>query len=236
MRTTFALLFAITLASCTDAASVPLEPHIPDPPDVYTGHDAYHRVVSDLRRELANPVVLDLAAGMTGQTVEQRRRHVEKLIAKFERLISEYDASAAMASSSSRCAKNPLMNGAAITFIDRPPLFDDFGALVTVKAFTSSTGGAILGNDLWVVHGREWPVEGAPPTGEWEQSESYESLHCVTAIYRPEITFDPMFRPGYVWAHNIHRVTNYWTGAEETRATEGLIFIGKKKVIDPPIG
>ena len=238
MRRTLAVLAAITIAACTDTATIPVVPDAPpEASETYTGIDAYRMVVVDLKKELGNPFLLDLGAAMTGQTAEQRQRQVEELVTKFEYHIATYDAPAAMAASSSRCAKNPSLDETVITIVDRPPMWDDFGALVTVRPFTSSDGGAILGNDLWVVHGRNWPSTGAPPiNGERQWSESYESYKCETEIYEHDITFDPEFRPGYVWAHNIHRLTNYWTGAEETRTTElGPIFLGKKKVIDPPV-
>ena len=238
MRRTLAVIAAITITACTDTATMPVVPDAPpEASDTYTGIDAYRMVLVDLKKELGNPHLRDLGAAITGQTAEQRQRQLEELVTKFEYHIATYDATALMAASSSGCAKHPSFDETVITIIDRPPMWDDFGDLVTVRPFTSSHGGAILGNDLWVVHGRDWPSTGAPPiNGERQWSESYESLRCETAIYQPEITFDPEFRPGYVWAQNTHRLINGWTYAEETRTTElGPIFLGKKKVIDPPV-
>lgn len=237
MRRTLAVLAITILAGCTEMVTVPAEPEPQSVPDeAYTGIDAYRMVVADLKRELADPALLDFAGTMTGRTAEQRRRHVQELVAKFERHIAEYDIQGAMASSSGRCSKNPQLIGSAITFIERPPLFPGSRGLFTVRPFTSSSGGAILGNDLWVVHGRDWPIEGPPPvTGERQWSKSYKTTKCETAIYRPDIDFYPEFVPGYVWAHNIHRVINYFTNAEETDVTEAGPRFFDGDGIDPPV-
>lgn len=111
MRTTLAVLAAITFASCTDQATLPGLPkeadtiHFPSlAGQVLSGSNAVRHRVRLFEAELADPRLLELNAALNRLDTEERR---EKVTAEIERFKS-LDTSPVAASSNQSCSPQEL--------------------------------------------------------------------------------------------------------------------------------
>lgn len=231
MRRTLAFLAAIVLVGCTEVATQPIAPPDEVLPGVFVNEDAVRMFLRDLRTELAEPGALVLNASLAGVAPTERESAVKEQIRVLERRLAD-----GMYASTGTCDPNATIHDAATTIVVRPPFWDDpiTGDFVTVTSYIEPSGPARVGGDLTVIHGREW--NGPPPTGEWEWSESICTNSCVTAYYKPSVDFLPIFRPGFVWGHTIHRLRRP-DGTELTAVTDTVAFLkAKGGPRDPGLG
>lgn len=201
------LLALLALGACTDPLPLPVEPVEPvEKVEVYYDAEAITRYSTTMRRELADPALLEFNAEIHGMSVEERTVYVtEGLAVLSEALASTEFAPNAQASQACSSTAQLWWYGTAVMPI--PPLFEGQPGEGVARGFTMASRPAQLRTATYGEGGGDWP--GGPhyqgPTADRTSPDG----QCFWAqlVYTPAFEVRPNDQDcWYIYGESMHEV------------------------------